>query len=381
MITVHYEGKPIYDIYIERNYSRLQEAFSTLGSIEKKKVCIVSETNVAPLYLDMVKQEAEKCFAAVTDFVFPAGEANKNLDIVQNLYEHLILHHFERGDMLIALGGGVTGDLTGYAAATYLRGISFIQMPTTLLSQVDSSIGGKTGVDFKCYKNMVGAFHQPSLVYINLDTLKTLTDKQFCEGMGEIIKHGLIKDYGYYKWLSANMKQIIERNTEVCREMITVSCNIKRMVVEEDPKEQGVRALLNFGHTLGHAVEKVCDFQLLHGECVALGCVAASWISWQRGMINEEQYEHICRTFIDAHLPVCVNRTMEDSNESGSSVFCRIDENEVMEAIKHDKKMEAGKVKFVLLKQPGEAIIDRSVNSQEMKAALKIILSGGKNES
>lgn len=365
MITVHYGEKPIYDIYIEDNYDRLQKAFMTLEDVEKKKVCIVSETNVAPHYLEAVSCAAKQVFASVSTFVFQAGEASKNLNTVQELYEHLIQNHFERKDMLIALGGGVTGDLTGYAAATYLRGISFIQMPTTLLSQVDSSIGGKTGVDFKSYKNMVGAFHQPSLVYISLDTLKTLNSKQFCEGMGEIIKHGLIKDSRYYQWLSEHMDQILAGDPAVCREMIAVSCNIKREVVEKDPKEQDERALLNFGHTLGHAVEKVSDFRLLHGECVALGCVAASWISWQRGMISEKQYLNIRDTIQKAQLPVIADR---------------INEKDAMEAVKHDKKMEAGKVKFILLKQPGEAVIDRTVTAQEMESALKVILTGGFDE-
>ena len=365
MITVHHEEKPIYDIYIEENYDRLQEAFLKLKDTRMKKVCIVSETNVAPFYLETVKVIAEQCFAKVTSFVFTAGEAHKNLDTVQDLYEHLILNHFERKDMLIALGGGVTGDLTGYAAATYLRGISFIQMPTTLLSQVDSSIGGKTGVDFKAYKNMIGAFHQPALVYINLNTLNTLTDKQYCEGMGEIIKHGLIKDADYYSWLAEHMDEILKRDLSVCKEMVAVSCNIKRKVVEADPKEQGERALLNFGHTLGHAVEKVSDFRLLHGECVALGCVAASWISWQRGMITKQQYEEIRSIFKKAQLPVSVEG---------------IDQNDAMEAVKHDKKMEAGKVKFILLKQPGNAIIDRTVSRSEMEAALHEIFAGGADE-
>ena len=362
MITVHYDEKPIYDIYIEEDYSCLKKAFLTLGQTQQKKVCIVTETTVAPLYLEEVRKTAEQCFHTVTDFIFPAGEAHKNLETVQNLYEHLILNHFERGDMLIALGGGVTGDLAGYAAATYLRGISFIQMPTTLLSQVDSSIGGKTGVDFKAYKNMVGAFHQPSLVYINLSTLKTLTDKQYCEGMGEIIKHGLIKDVGYYRWLSGHMEAILQRDLEVCKEMVAVSCNIKRKVVEQDPKEQGERALLNFGHTLGHGIEKVSDFRLLHGECVALGCVAASWISWKRALITKEQYLYIRETIQRAGLPAAIDG---------------IDKAAVMEAMKHDKKMEAGRVKFILLKQPGEAIIDRTVSSEEMEAALDVVLTGG----
>lgn len=365
MITVHYDGKPIYDIYIESSYDRLEEAFLSLGHVEKKKVCIVSETTVAPLYLELVKKVAAQCFRAVTEFVFLAGEEHKNLETVQDLYEHLILQHFERGDMLIALGGGVTGDLTGYAAATYLRGISFIQMPTTLLSQVDSSIGGKTGVDFKAYKNMVGAFHQPALVYINLDTLNTLTDKQYCEGMGEIIKHGLIRDNAYYRWLSEHMEEILKRNLSICREMIEISCNIKRRVVENDPKEQGERALLNFGHTLGHGVEKVSDLRLLHGECVALGCVASSWISWKRGLLTEEQYLDIRATIQKACLPVSTDQ---------------IDAGAVMEAVKHDKKMEAGKVKFILLKQPGEAMIDRTVSTKEMEEALNVILAGGADE-
>lgn len=365
MITVHYDGKPIYDIYIEDSYDKLGEALFSLKDTANKKVCIVSETTVAPFYLEKVKKIAEQYFVQVTAFIFPAGEVNKNLKTVQDLYEHLIRNHFERGDMLIALGGGVTGDLTGYAAATYLRGISFIQMPTTLLSQVDSSIGGKTGVDFKSYKNMVGAFHQPSLVYINLSTLKTLTDQTYCEGMGEIIKHGLIKDNQYYRWLSENMDEILKKNLDVCRKMIEVSCNIKRRVVENDPKEKGERALLNFGHTLGHAVEKVSDFRLLHGECVALGCVAASWISWKRGLISEEQYLDIRSTFQKAKLLVSAGQ---------------IDVKEAMEAIKHDKKMEAGRVKFILLNQPGEAVIDRTVDSQEMENALKVILAGGTDE-
>lgn len=360
MITVHYEQKPIYDIYIENNYDRLKEAIMSLPDVSAKKVCIVSETNVAPLYMNEVHKIAEECFCKVAEFIFPAGEPNKNLDTVENLYEFLILNQFERKDMIIALGGGVTGDLAGYAAATYLRGISFIQMPTTLLSQVDSSIGGKTGVDFRSYKNMVGAFHQPSLVYINLSTLTTLTDEQYCEGMGEIIKHALIRDDSYYKMLKEKMDQILMRDPDVCREMIGVSCNIKRKVVENDPREKGERALLNFGHTLGHAVEKVCNFRLLHGECVALGCVAASWISWQRGLISEDDYRNIRDVFASAKLPVQVNN---------------INTSEVMEAIRHDKKMEAGKVKFILLHEIGNAFVDRSVSMEEMEQALLQILT------
>lgn len=187
--------------------------------------------------------------------IFEAGESQKNLDTVKMIYEKLILAKFDRKDLLVALGGGVTGDITGFTAATYLRGIDFVQIPTSLLAQVDSSIGGKTGVDFDSYKNMVGAFHMPKLVYINVSTLTTLSDEQFISGMGEIIKHGLIKDSAYFDWLIENHDRILARDKDVLMEMIRVSCNIKRVVVENDPTEKGDRALLNFGHTLGHAIE------------------------------------------------------------------------------------------------------------------------------
>ena len=182
---------------------------------------------------------------------------------MKKLYEHLILEHFDRKDILAALGGGVVGDLCGFAAATYLRGIGFVQIPTTLLSQVDSSIGGKTGVDFDAYKNMVGAFHMPLFVYTNLRTLLTLPGEQFSSGMGEVIKHGLIKDKEYYQWLVDNREGILKRDLDLCQAMVYGSNRIKKEVVETDPTEQGDRALLNFGHTLGHAVEKLKDFTML----------------------------------------------------------------------------------------------------------------------
>ena len=237
MITVHYDSKPIYNIVFGKNFEEAIPHLKELG-LEQKKVCIVSDSTVAGYYLKEVEEVVSTISRRVTSFVFPAGEENKQLSTVEDLYEHLILNQFDRKDMLIALGGGVVGDLTGYAAATYLRGISFIQMPTTLLSQVDSSIGGKTGVDFKAYKNMVGAFHQPSLVYMNLTTLNTLTKRQYIEGLGEIIKHGLIKNKDYYEWLKSNMEAILQRNLDVCQTMIEESCQIKRKVVENDPRNR-----------------------------------------------------------------------------------------------------------------------------------------------
>ena len=273
-ITVNYDEKPIYDIVIENSFDKLADSFKKLG-VSGRKLAIVTDSNVGPLYADKAKIELEKTGNKVFVFTFEAGEAHKNLDTVQDLYEFLIVNKFDRKDMLAALGGGVVGDLTGFTAASYLRGIDFIQLPTSLLAQVDSSIGGKTGVDFRAYKNMVGAFHQPKLVYMNMSTLQSLDVRLFNSGFGEILKHGLIKDKAYFTWLSENYEKIEKLEPEALEEMIAVSCNIKRQVVENDPKEQGERALLNFGHTLGHAIEKLMDFKLYHGECVVLGMVAA----------------------------------------------------------------------------------------------------------
>lgn len=263
-INVCRDGKAIYDIVLTQSFDGLKEAVSCLP-VKEHKICIVTDSNVAPLYLEEVRAVLAGCCKSVSVFTFPAGEENKHLDTVRNLYEHLILERFDRKDMLAALGGGVVGDLCGFAAATYLRGVDFIQIPTTLLSQVDSSIGGKTGVDFDAYKNMVGAFHMPRLVYANLRTLLTLPEEQFSSGMGEVVKHGLIKNREYYQWLKDNREGIAARNLDLCQAMVYESCMIKKRVVEEDPTEQGERALLNFGHTLGHAVEKLENFTMHHG--------------------------------------------------------------------------------------------------------------------
>jgi 3-dehydroquinate synthase len=313
---------------------------------------------VDKLYGDQVETLLAGCCEEIHRFVFPAGEASKTLDTVRDLYEYLIVNHYDRKDLLIALGGGVVGDLTGYAAATYLRGIDFVQVPTTLLSQVDSSIGGKTGVDFDSYKNMVGAFHQPKLVYMNVNTLNTLTDEQFSCGMGEILKHGLIKDADYYEWTIQHMSEICERDLATLKTMIAASCEIKRAVVEKDPTEKGERALLNFGHTIGHAIEKLKNFQMLHGQCVGLGVVAAAYISYKRELLSAEEFFEIRDMNVGFDLPIS---------------FEGLDTEEIIRTTKSDKKMEAGKIKFVLLKGIGHAFVDRTVTDDEMRDALNYL--------
>lgn len=354
-IEITNEGKKAYDIVFRESFDDLTKTMDFLD-LEKRKVCIVTESNVAGFYLREIYERISSKAAKTVTFSFTAGEENKQLKTIESLYEHLIKNHFDRKDLLIALGGGVTGDMTGYAAATYLRGIDFVQVPTTLLSQVDSSIGGKTGVDFMQYKNMVGAFYQPKLVYINTKTLDSLPEREYFSGMGEVIKHGLIKDREYYQWIREHEEEIKDRNKKILKEMIYRSCEIKGGVVERDPKEQGERALLNFGHTLGHAIEKLKNFTWLHGECVGIGCQLAAMISAQKGYLSEEEIHQIIESFQSFGLW----RTLE-----GLSF------HEIIQTTKLDKKMEGKEIKFVLLKSIGEAYVDRSVSEAEMRTALE----------
>lgn len=356
-LTICRNGDPIYDICMKTSFDGLKKETEAFD-LRDHKICIVTDSNVAALYLEEVKAVLSQCCSKISVFIFPAGEENKNLNTVKELYEHLIREHFDRKDMLAALGGGVTGDLCGFAAATYLRGIDFIQIPTTLLSQVDSSIGGKTGVDFDAYKNMVGAFHMPRLVYTNLEALLTLPKEQFSSGMGEVIKHGLIRDKAYYQWLKDNHDAIMARDLSVCREMVFWSNEIKKAVVEKDPTEQGERAYLNFGHTLGHAVEKLKDFSLLHGHCVGLGCVAAARICRLKGLLTWQEEMDIRETMERFGISVTVNGLSWDA---------------VYQATKSDKKMDSGSVKFILLKKIGEAYADCTLTEQEIQAGFDAV--------
>ncbi len=357
VLKVKTEGNEPYAIVLKESFADLSACLREIGC-EGRRACIVTDSNVAPLYLDEVEGLVKGCCAQVETYVLEAGEEHKTLDAIRGIYVKLIESGFDRKDFLIALGGGVVGDMTGFAAATFLRGIRFIQLPTTLLSQIDSSIGGKTGVDFDQYKNMVGAFHQPCLVYSNVSALKTLSDEQFASGMGESLKHGLILDAGFYEWQIEHMEEIGERDAVTLLELVNRNCQIKRYIVEKDPKEKGDRALLNFGHTLGHALEKCKEFQMLHGECVAIGFVAAAYISWQRGLIDEDEFYEIRDMNVGFGLPI---------------TFDGVASQAIVDAVKKDKKMDAGKIRFVLLKKLGRACLDTSVTEQEMLEALRLL--------
>ena len=348
---------PLYPILLENSFDRLCSLVHSLH-MDGRKICLVSDSNVAPLYAKEVLGLLEKEGFFCVSFTFPAGEASKNLDTVSKLYEFLIEHSFDRNDVLFALGGGVTGDLTGFAAATYLRGIRFVGMPTSLLSMVDSSIGGKTGVDYKAYKNMVGAFYQPSAVYINVSALQTLPEREFLAGMGEVVKHGFILDKEYHTFLKENTEKILAKDTGVLCEMIYRSLCIKRGVVERDPKEKGERALLNFGHTVGHAVEKLNEFSLLHGECVSVGMVAAAELSVMRGYLSEVEAGEVKDLLLSFGMKTTVS-PLEREN--------------LLSVCHRDKKADGAKIKFVLLKKIGEAFMDDQVSDDEIWAAFQTI--------
>ena len=354
IIKVNYEEKPCYEIIINDSFLQLSKCIKNLG-YSKRRIAIITDSNVNPLYGMQIKNLLSEVSDNIIIHEFSAGENYKNLETVYGIYEDLIKHHFDRKDLLIALGGGVVGDITGFCASTYLRGIGFIQIPTTLLAQTDSSVGGKTGVDYKGYKNMVGAFYMPKLVYININVLKTLDARQFASGFAEVMKYGLIMDNDFYTWLIDNIYEINDRDSQAIAYLIMKSCEFKKKIVEQDPKEQGIRAILNFGHTIGHAIEKYKDFKLLHGECVALGCVAAAIISNKKGLIDTDTCYEIRDMFVPFGLPI----TVDD-----------IDIDKIYELMKSDKKADSGKIRFILLKDLGNAYVDSTVTEKEIKDAL-----------
>lgn len=347
-----------YSIVWEHGFANLANSLAS-AALPFQKICIVTDSNVEALYLESVKAALAPMNKKVVSYTIPAGEENKNLNEIQKIYGFLIQEHFERKDLLVALGGGVVGDMTGFTAATYLRGIDFIQIPTTLLAQVDSSVGGKTGVDFDAYKNMVGAFYQPRLVYMNTDVLKTLPAEQFSSGMGEVLKSGLIRNKEFYEWLDAYSDDIDEKDPKALDHMVRECCKIKAKVVEEDPKENGVRAILNLGHTLGHAVEKLKNFTMMHGHCVGFGTVAAAWLSYQRNLIRKEDLDMIIRLNDTFGLP----STVQD-----------LSVEEIIRATKSDKKMEGGAIKFILLNGVGDAFVDRSISDEDLRNALNMFV-------
>lgn len=349
-------GENSYDIKFTADFDGLAAAMEEINA--PKKLLIVTDTNVARLYAEEVESVLKAAGYDTSVYAFTAGEENKSVLSIMGICAACVEHKLDRKSMIVALGGGVVGDMAGFAAAIYMRGIRFVQIPTTLLAQSDSSVGGKTGIDFANSKNILGAFHQPKLVYMNVNTLKTLPEEQFISGMGEVIKHGIIRDSDFFDYLTDNSEKIKALDTDTLIYMAKVNCSIKAKVVECDEKESGLRAILNFGHTIGHAVESAYNFQKTHGACVGTGMAAASYIAYKRGMIDEETLRKI-------------ERALELYGFE-----CRVklpDNNTVWSYMQKDKKKLEGKLKFVLPVRIGEVMQTTDVTKDEVYAAFDYI--------
>ncbi len=328
-----------YPIYIAPDFSGMDKACSSarLGG----RFVVISDSNVEKHYCQACVDELSLYAKEVSCHTIPAGEKNKNLDTVSDIYRKLISLKLDRNSTLVALGGGVTGDITGFAAATYLRGIPFIQIPTSLLAQADSSIGGKTGVDFEGSKNMIGAFYQPRFVFINVNTLRTLPERELKSGLAEVIKHGLIMNAEFYDYIDNNIEKIYGFDENVLQYITKMNCSIKGSVIEQDEREAGIRALLNFGHTIGHAVESVSGFRLLHGECVSIGMAGAFRLAHKLGMVSVKAVARVEGTLKKAGLPVKTNGMDADS---------------ILDMMYLDKKVRDGRLYFILPREIGEVI-------------------------
>ena len=349
-------GVNSYNILFSDSFSGLAENIK--GVVESNKVLIVTDANVDKLYREEVKKHLEENGFLVSYFSFEAGEENKNIGTICDICKACVDNKLDRKSFIVALGGGVVGDMAGFAASIYLRGIDFIQIPTTLLSQSDSSVGGKTGIDFSGGKNILGAFHQPKLVYINVSVLKTLPEREFISGMGEVIKHGIIRDREFFEYLDKNYDDVKSLKSDVLLKMCKKNCAIKAEVVSRDEKENGLRAILNFGHTIGHAIESYYNFLLTHGECVGLGICAISEIACKRELISKEDR----------------NRIIDILKKYGFKTKIAIDDIEkVLEIMYMDKKVQSGVLKFILPEKIGEVIILNNISREEIIDALDFI--------
>lgn len=354
MKTLYVElGERRYPIFIGSNLNP-QELLEPY--IHGKQVMIVSNDTVAPLYLDRYKAALENLGKTVATCILPDGEKYKNIEHLNLIFDALLEAGFNRDCTVLALGGGVIGDMAGFASACFQRGVYFIQVPTTLLSQVDSSVGGKTGINHPLGKNMIGAFQQPQVVLADMSQLSTLPDRELSAGLAEVIKYALLGDEEFLVWLEANMKGLIARDEQLLAEAVYRSCAHKARIVANDEKEQGERALLNLGHTFGHAIESYLGYgEWLHGEAVATGMVMAADLSHRMGWISLEDLERTKKIISRAQLPI---------------VCPKIPLDDFLAYMAHDKKVLNGQLRLVLLQQLGKAIITRDFDIELMQQAI-----------
>lgn len=346
MEKVHIDlGERSYPIVISEGLLEQADTWSALP--KAATALIVTNDVVAPLYLNALKQALSGQYSQVHEVVLPDGEAHKDWQTLNLIFDTLLQRGCDRKTVLFALGGGVVGDMTGFAAASYMRGVPFVQVPTTLLSQVDSSVGGKTAINHPLGKNMIGAFYQPQLVVCDLATLETLPARELSAGLGEIIKYGPIADMQFFEWLEQNMDGLLRRESGLLMHAVKRSVEIKAWVVGQDEKESGLRAILNFGHTFGHAIEAGMGYgNWLHGEGVAAGMVMAAELSQRLGMVDASFVLRL-RTLIErAGLPVR-GAVIDEQDNAGR----------YLDLMRVDKKSEAGEIRFVLIDGPGKAVM------------------------
>jgi len=324
-----------------------------------KRCAIISDTNVASRYAKPVSQALEQSGFEPTLLTVPAGETAKSLKTVGFCFDRLSQQRLERKSFIVALGGGVVGDLAGFVAATYLRGIPFIQVPTTLLAQVDSSVGGKVGVNLKAGKNLVGSFYQPRLVVCDLDTLNSLPEREYRSGMAEVIKYGIIYDDALFRKLERRLARLMNREQATLADVIARCCEIKAEIVGKDETESGPRALLNFGHTIGHSLEAISNYgKYLHGEAISIGQVAAAYLSNQLTGLSENEVNRIKRLLEGAGLPTELQLTAGQQAK-------------LLQAMQLDKKVSGGEIKFVLARRIGQAEYGHRVPAAALETTLK----------
>ena len=349
----------------ERSYpivigAHLLDNAATWGALPHASAAvIVTNTTVAPLYAQRLQTALGRRYGAIHTVVLPDGEEFKTWATLNLIFDALLQHGCDRKTVLFALGGGVVGDMTGFAAASYMRGVPFVQVPTTLLAQVDSSVGGKTAINHPLGKNMIGAFYQPQLVVCDLDTLQTLPARELAAGLAEIIKYGPIADMAFFGWIEANLPALLAREPAALAHAVKRSCEIKARVVAQDERDVGLRAMLNFGHTFGHAIEAGLGYGAwLHGEGVGCGMVMAATLSQRLGLIDAAFVQRLTTLIRRAGLPV-----------AGPKLASADNAGRYLELMRVDKKAEAGEIRFVVLDAPGSAVL-RSVPDTLVRAVV-----------
>ena len=351
-------GKRSYTIHISSDLLKSDDAGKLIvAAAPCSLACIVTHPGIVSTHANDLSLSLSKKGVKTVLVTLPAGERYKTLKTVEKLYGKFIEEKLDRKSLVIAVGGGVLGDVVGFAAATYLRGVNFVQIPTTLLAQVDSSVGGKTGVDLPAGKNLAGAFHQPKTVLIDPITLKTLPRREICAGLAEVIKYGIIYDRKFFLLLEAIVPDLIKRKDANLRDVISRSCRIKAEIVSQDETEQGIRAILNFGHTIGHALESVTHYRRYrHGEAIAIGMISAALIGEEMGVTPPEVTGAICKILKLAKLPTAFPEEIQS--------------DEIIDASFRDKKTEGGKLKFVLAEEIGRVSVQSGVTPEIIRLAL-----------